>query len=280
MSIRRRGRLIRRTSPYSVGNFVDKPWIWVDTHPTSPCRGTLYHASTRKTGFDDEPGAPSSCSRARPTEGGRSPSRTRCPRRATTASARAPTSAGAGRPRLCLLAVEPDPAWQRGPADPGGALRRLRPAVRQARHRRPVQPDAEQQRGNGPGRRNADAFLDRRGRRRRGHRLCRVPRAGGAPGFPSVPHDADVFVARSVDGGQSWEAPVRVNDDATGRHQFFPTVAVSGGVLHVAWYDLRHSLGLGMRVSRGSPWRTPEPMSSTPRRFPGRTRSPSATTCG
>ena len=23
----------------SVGNFVDKPWLWVDTHPASPCRG-------------------------------------------------------------------------------------------------------------------------------------------------------------------------------------------------------------------------------------------------
>ena len=74
-----------------------------------------------------------------------------------------------------------------------------------------------------------------------------------APPIPSVPHDADVFVARSVDRGQTWEAPVRVNDDATGRHQFFPTVAVSGGVLHVAWYDLRHSLGLGGAGFTGIP---------------------------
>ena len=94
----------------------------------------------------------------------------------------------------------------------------------------------------------------------------------GPLGFPSVPHDADVFVARSVDRGQTGEAPVRVNDDATGRHQFFPTVAVSGGVLHVAWYDLRHSLGLGDAGFTGIPVADAGPMSSTPRRFPGRTR--------
>jgi hypothetical protein len=54
--------------------------------------------------------------------------------------------------------------------------------------------------------------------------------------------DTDVFVARSTDGGFTWEVPVRVNDDDTYKYQFWPTIAVSHGVLHVAWYDFRQSL--------------------------------------
>lgn len=55
------------------------------------------------------------------------------------------------------------------------------------------------------------------------------------------PANADVFVVRSTDGGVTWSAPAKVNDDATKKHQFFPTLAVSNGVLHVAWEDLRES---------------------------------------
>jgi hypothetical protein len=55
------------------------------------------------------------------------------------------------------------------------------------------------------------------------------------------PSHADIFVARSTNGGTTWEAPVKVNDDATSKHQFFPTMAVSNGALHVAWYDFRDS---------------------------------------
>jgi hypothetical protein len=55
------------------------------------------------------------------------------------------------------------------------------------------------------------------------------------------PAHADILAVRSTDRGRSWEAPIRVNDDTTMKHQFFPTVATSGGVLHVAWFDLRDS---------------------------------------
>jgi hypothetical protein len=75
----------------------------------------------------------------------------------------------------------------------------------------------------------------------------------GPIGSPNLPHDADVFVARSVDGGQTWDTPVRVNDDATGRFQWFPAVAASGGVLHVAWYDSRNSLSPGDAGYTGNP---------------------------
>jgi hypothetical protein len=55
------------------------------------------------------------------------------------------------------------------------------------------------------------------------------------------PANADIFVARSTDGGATWGAPAQVNDDATSKHQFWPTIAVSNGALHVAWYDFRNS---------------------------------------
>jgi hypothetical protein len=59
------------------------------------------------------------------------------------------------------------------------------------------------------------------------------------------PSHADVFVARSIDGGTTWGAPVKANDDATNKHQFFPAITVSNGALHVAWYDLRDSANPG-----------------------------------
>lgn len=55
------------------------------------------------------------------------------------------------------------------------------------------------------------------------------------------PANADIFVARSNDGGFTWESPVKVNDDATSKHQFWPTIGVSNGALHVGWYDFRNS---------------------------------------
>lgn len=52
--------------------------------------------------------------------------------------------------------------------------------------------------------------------------------------------DGDVFLLRSMDQGQTWEEPVRVNQDATDRVQFFPSIDVSeDGVLHAMWGDMR-----------------------------------------
>jgi hypothetical protein len=53
--------------------------------------------------------------------------------------------------------------------------------------------------------------------------------------------DYDIYVQRSTDGGATWGAPVQVNEDPGARHQLFPTIDVSGGMLHVAWYDTRNS---------------------------------------
>ena len=67
---------------------------------------------------------------------------------------------------------------------------------------------------------------------------------------------ANVFVTKSRDGGSSWSAPVRVNDDpvatASGRgtDHFQPGVAVDNtGAVGVCWYDRRHS-AINLNVSR------------------------------
>ena len=55
--------------------------------------------------------------------------------------------------------------------------------------------------------------------------------------------DADVFLAYSNDNGNSWDGPVRVNNDTVGngKDQFFPAVAVSAdGLVHVTFYDRRN----------------------------------------
>jgi hypothetical protein len=63
--------------------------------------------------------------------------------------------------------------------------------------------------------------------------------------------DTDVFLARSTDGGQTWGSAVRVNDDATTRHQFFPAAAIdpTTGFLYIAYYDRRGTIGTATDVT-------------------------------
>ncbi|MFO7767990.1 MAG: sialidase family protein [bacterium] len=60
--------------------------------------------------------------------------------------------------------------------------------------------------------------------------------------------DADVFVARSTDGGTSWSEPVRVHGDEVGNgaDQFFTWMSVDpvDGSVNTVWYDRRHPEGL------------------------------------
>jgi hypothetical protein len=51
----------------------------------------------------------------------------------------------------------------------------------------------------------------------------------------------DIKLARSSDGGLSFDAPIRLNDDPTGADQLLPWVAVdpSDGTVSVIWYDRR-----------------------------------------
>jgi hypothetical protein len=53
--------------------------------------------------------------------------------------------------------------------------------------------------------------------------------------------DTDVWLARSTDGGQTWSAALRINDDAKGRQQFLTWLAVdqTTGFLYTVFYDRR-----------------------------------------
>lgn len=62
--------------------------------------------------------------------------------------------------------------------------------------------------------------------------------------FENPEDDGDVYLVRSLDGGRSWERPVRVNDDGTGRMQFFPAISVDpNGDVHMMWGDTRDDRG-------------------------------------
>lgn len=55
-------------------------------------------------------------------------------------------------------------------------------------------------------------------------------------------NDTDVWLTRSTDGGNTWTAPIRVNDDQPGKHQFFTwmTIDQSTGYLYFVFYDRRN----------------------------------------
>jgi hypothetical protein len=66
--------------------------------------------------------------------------------------------------------------------------------------------------------------------------------------------DPDVFVASSRDGGRTWSAPVRVNDDPKGAAQLFTWLAVdpADGSLNVIFHDRRGRMGMltGVTLAR------------------------------
>ena len=62
--------------------------------------------------------------------------------------------------------------------------------------------------------------------------------------------NSDVFITKSVDGGNSWTKVLKVNDDNTSRHQFFPwmTVDKTTGYIYVLFYDRRNTEGAATDV--------------------------------
>lgn len=54
--------------------------------------------------------------------------------------------------------------------------------------------------------------------------------------------DTDVWLVKSDDGGSTWSAPIRVNNDAPGRQQFFTWMAIDqeNGYLYFVFYDRRN----------------------------------------
>ena len=55
-------------------------------------------------------------------------------------------------------------------------------------------------------------------------------------------NDVNVYVSVSSDEGETWNEPVKVNQDTGGREQFFPWIAVDQitGYLYVVYYDRRN----------------------------------------
>ncbi|KAA3630642.1 MAG: T9SS C-terminal target domain-containing protein [Bacteroidetes bacterium] len=53
--------------------------------------------------------------------------------------------------------------------------------------------------------------------------------------------DTDVWLVKSVDGGNTWSDPIRINDDEPGSHQFFSWMDIdqTNGNLFFVFYDRR-----------------------------------------
>lgn len=51
--------------------------------------------------------------------------------------------------------------------------------------------------------------------------------------------DTDIFISKSVDNGDTWSAPIRVNDDTTKTHQFLTWMSVDPktGYIYIIYYD-------------------------------------------
>ncbi len=60
------------------------------------------------------------------------------------------------------------------------------------------------------------------------------------PKFPGLDR-SDIFYIRSTDGGASFSAPVKLNDDDTNTTQHLPAIAAAdGGALGIKWWDRRN----------------------------------------
>ncbi|CAN5767992.1 hypothetical protein BH23CHL5_BH23CHL5_05160 [soil metagenome] len=74
--------------------------------------------------------------------------------------------------------------------------------------------------------------------------------------------DADIYLFRTFDKGQTWEEEILINQDGTNAAQFFPQVAVSpNGDVHVMWGDqrddpvrLRYHIYYTQSTDRGDTW--------------------------
>ncbi len=62
--------------------------------------------------------------------------------------------------------------------------------------------------------------------------------------------NSDVFIVKSKDKGNTWSEPLKVNNDNTERHQFFPWISIdqTTGFLYADFYDRRNTTGVNTDV--------------------------------
>ena len=55
-------------------------------------------------------------------------------------------------------------------------------------------------------------------------------------------NDTDIWISRSANRGDNWSAPVKVNQDTKGKHQFLPwlTIDQTNGIIYLVYYDRRN----------------------------------------
>ena len=55
-------------------------------------------------------------------------------------------------------------------------------------------------------------------------------------------NNTDIFLTKSIDGGQTWSAPIKVNDDTGNKHQFMSWMSVdpTTGYIYIIYYDRRN----------------------------------------
>jgi hypothetical protein len=216
-----------------AGIFDDKNWLGVDTSPSSPCDGNIYYTYTK---FAGSLGGQAVVQFARSTDGGLSfaeprPITVRSQEGTvfTQGSSIATASDGTVYVSYRTFASSSDPTTRQVVVRSEDCGRRFSAPVTAATYR-----DMPRQAPGLAFRTPTESAVAVDDLDPDTVYVAYMALAGS-------PANADIFVVRSTDGGLTWGAPAKVNDDATRKHQFWPTIAVSHGAVHLAWYDFRDS---------------------------------------
>jgi hypothetical protein len=224
---------INATASLGGGNsLLDKPWLVVDNIPGSPYRGNIYVACTRFVANGED------ISFMRSTDGGKT--FTRAIALSTISQAEA---AAFQELQAAFIAVGPAGeiyvSWYDTRVD---GIRVIKSTDGGSTFSTPV--TAQTGVGFGlsyyvPGTFDVAAFAQIAVDTSSGPSRGAVYVTTNVLRTPS--YDLDIMLARSGDGGTTWDSPVRVNNDSTFTSQFQPALAVAAnGNVGVSFYDRRN----------------------------------------